>query len=142
MTWLVISFLVGLAINLAGPLTRRLVSVISHSFPSAAKALGSDVFQYTISVLLLVVILYCLGWLATHVVGRQFIRVIDRVLQKIPLAGKIYAGTKQVVSTLQAAPNQSKQVVLIEYPHPGMKTVGLVTKRLTDSSSGKPLLAV
>jgi uncharacterized membrane protein len=76
------------------------------------------------------------------VVGRQFIRVIDRVLQKIPLAGKIYAGTKQVVSTLQAAPNQSKQVVLIEYPHPGMKTVGLVTKRLTDSSSGKPLLAV
>jgi uncharacterized membrane protein len=34
------------------------------------------------------------------VVGRQFIRVIDRVLQKIPLAGKIYAGTKQVVSIL------------------------------------------
>jgi uncharacterized membrane protein len=141
-TWLVITFLLGLAINLAGPLTRWLVSIIRTSFPSAADALGSDIPQYIISVLLLLVILYCLGWLATHVVGRQFMRAIDYVLKKIPLAGKIYAGTKQVVAALQATPNQSKQVVLIEYPHPGMKTVGLVTKRLTDSSSGKPLLAV
>jgi uncharacterized membrane protein len=141
-TWLVIAFVLGIAVDLAGPLTRWLVSWVGPSVPGAVHVLGSSVAQYTLSVLLMFAILYCLGWLTTHFVGRRLIKGADRLLLRIPLVGRIYGGTKQVVEAFQTRPGQGKQVVLIDYPHPGMKTVGLVTKTLSERTSQEPLLAV
>ncbi|MFH1700725.1 MAG: DUF502 domain-containing protein [Candidatus Zixiibacteriota bacterium] len=141
-TWLVIAFVLGLAVDVTRPLISWLMDEFRPLFPGAAEILGLSAVQHAISVLFLLIILYCLGWLTTHFAGRYLIKIIDKILQKIPFVGKIYHGTKQVIDAFQVKPGQTKQVVLIEYPHPGMKTVGLVTKALTDRVSQKSLLAV
>ena len=141
-TWLVIAFLVGVAFDITGPLTTWLVSVIPPSASGIREALSSSVAHYVISIVLLLLAFYCIGWFTTRFIGRQLVRVLDALVQKVPFVGKIYWGTKQVVEAFQTKPGRSEQVVLIEYPHPGMKTVGLVTKTLTDTVTGIKLYAI
>lgn len=141
-SWLVIAFLLGLTVDLVEPITKWIVNLSRSYFPGSTDVLEFKIVQYSISVLLFLVIIYWLGLLTTHFVGRHIKRIIDQLLERIPLVGKIYSGTKKVVDTFQEKSSQSRRVVLIEYPHPGMKTVGLVTKTLTDRLSGKSLLAV
>ena len=141
-TWLVIAFVLGLAVDVTRPLISWLMDAFRPSLPAVAEILGLGAVQHAISVLFLIIILYCLGLLTTHFTGRYLIKIIDQILQKIPFVGKIYHGTKQVIDAFQVKPGETKQVVLIEYPHPGMKTVGLVTKTLIDRESQKSLLAV
>jgi len=141
-TWLVVAFILGLAVDLAGPVTRWLVGLFRPVFPAVADALASKTAQHSLSVLLLLLILYWLGWLTTHVVGRRLLGLLDKILQRLPFVGKVYGGTKHVIEAFQVKPEKSTQVVLIEYPHPGMKTIGLVTKSMTDARTQRPLLAV
>lgn len=141
-TWLVIDFLVGLAFDIAGPVANWLVSLAPSNASSVRDALSSSIAQYVISVLLLLVAFYCVGLFTTRIIGRQLVKVLDGLIQRIPFVGKIYWGTRQIVEAFQKKPGKSEQVVLIEYPHPGMKTVGLVTRHLRDTSTGESILAV
>lgn len=141
-TWLIIAFLVGVAFDVAGPVATWLVSIVPSSASGVRDALSSSTAQYVISVVLLLVAFYCIGLFTTRIIGRQLVRVLDGLIQKIPFVGKIYWGTRKVVEAFQTKPDRSEQVVLIEYPHPGMKTIGLVTKHLRDTSTGDSILAV
>ena len=141
-TWLVMAFVLGLAVDLAGPLTRWFIYLIGYFSPESARLLGLEITRYLVSIILLLAILYTLGWLTTHFVGRQLIRIFERLVLKIPFVGRIYYGTKQIIDAFQVKPDQAERVVLIEYPHPGMKTIGLVTKTMTDRFSPRSLLAV
>jgi len=141
-TWLVIAFVLGLAINLVGPLIEWMVALVQPESPRLVEVLSSSVFQNLVSVLVALVILYWLGWLTSNFLGRRLMMVFDTVLEKMPFVGKVYGGTKRVIKAFQSKPEKAHQVVLIEYPHPGMKTVGLVTRTLTDTTSGQSLLAV
>lgn len=141
-TWLVLAFILGLVIDLIGPITSRLVDILRPTLPLLADILEMRVVQHSISIALLLCILYLLGWLTTHFFGQRLIIYLDRGLQKIPFAGKIYSGTKKVLDAFQSKSERPDQVVLIEYPHPGMKTVGIVTKALVDRATQQPLLAV
>ncbi|MEZ5360573.1 MAG: DUF502 domain-containing protein [Candidatus Zixiibacteriota bacterium] len=141
-TWLVIAFILGLVIDLVGPIGDWLVAHSRSTFPLFADVLELKAVRYLISIVLLLGVLYLLGWLTTHFIGRRLLQYLDKVLEKIPFAGKIYSGTKQVLEAFKSKPDHAEQVVLIEYPHPGMKTIGIVTKTMTDSKTKQPLLAV
>jgi uncharacterized membrane protein len=43
---------------------------------------------------------------------------------------------------LQQKPDEAARIVLIDYPHPGMKTIGLVTRVFSDSKTGEELATV
>jgi uncharacterized membrane protein len=138
-TWLVIAFVLGLAIDMVGPFIEWMVALVQPESPRLVEVLSSFTFQNLVSVLVALVILYWLGWLTNNFLGRRLMIVFDTVLEKMPFVGKVYGGTKRVIEAFQSKPEKAQQVVLIEYPHPGMKTVGLVTRTLT---SGQLLLAV
>ena len=54
----------------------------------------------------------------------------------------IYSASKKLLLMLQQKPDQAARIVLIDYPHPGMKTIGLVTRVFPDSTTGQELAAV
>lgn len=141
-TWLVIAFVLGLAIDLVDPFIEWMVALIQPESANLVGLLSSSALQNLVSILVALVILYCLGWLTNNFLGRKLMKVFDAVLGKMPFVGKVYGGTKRVIEAFQSKPEKAQQVVLIEYPHPGMKTVGLVTKTLSDKISGQSLLAV
>ena len=141
-TWLVIAFVLGLAIDLVGPFIEWVVALVQPESPRLVEVLSSSAFQNMVSILVALIFLYWLGWLTNNFLGRKLMMVFDTVLEKMPFVGKVYGGTKRVIKAFQSKPEKAQQVVLIEYPHPGMKTVGLVTRTLADKTSGQSLLAV
>jgi hypothetical protein len=52
-------------------------------------------------------------------------------------AKTIYGGTKQLLEALQTKPDGTQRVVLIDFPSPEMKTIGLVTRVLKDARTAR-----
>jgi uncharacterized membrane protein len=85
-------------------------------------------------------LLYMLGLFARS--GLR--RALDWVLLHLPGVTTIYKALSGVFQSLEAGgPGSSFQrVVLVEFPHPGSKALGFVTKTLADASNGRPILCV
>ena len=141
-TWLVFTLLADQLSRIGLPIVRSIASFIDRLSPGMAGVMMHPWFQSSVAVMLTVVALYLLGWAATLVVGRRLIHLFDTLMQRIPLVQTIYGGTKKLLAALQQKPDQLHRVVLIEFPTPGMKTVGFVTRILTDESTGRQLAAV
>ena len=95
-----------------------------------------------IGLAVLIVSVYLVGIIAAHVVGRRLIAFGHRVLEVIPLVKNIYGTTRSAVELLSSN-NESRYsgVVLIDWPRPGIQSIGLVTSRMVDTD-GKEVLAV
>ncbi len=84
-----------------------------------------------LSVGILLIFVYVLGEVAAHVLGRRVLSAVDAVLVRVPVIRVIYRASQQVVSAFGASEGPAfKSVVLVEFPHPGMKSVGFVTSVL------------
>src|SRR5262249_25553276 len=53
-----------------------------------------------------------------------------------------YGATRKLIEALQMAPDGTKRVVLLDFPSPDVKAVGLVTRTMTDPTTGEELAAV
>ena len=90
----------------------------------------------------LLVLIYLVGLVTAFVLGRRAIDLAHRVLEFIPLVKGIYGTTRAAVDMLSNT-NEDRYsgVVLIEFPRPGIKSIGLITSRITDPN-GQEMLAV
>ncbi len=141
-TWLVLRFMLRLLAEVGNPIAARLSAALRPSSPALADWLLHLGFQALIAAALILLVLYLLGWTATRVVGRRLIRGFDRLVERIPLVQTIYGSVRQLVGVLQQESDKTQRVVLINFPSPEMKTVGLVTRTLTDDVTGRELAAV
>lgn len=90
----------------------------------------------------LVLLIYFLGLVAAHVLGRRLIGFGHRVMELIPIVKSIY-GTARIAVVMLSSSNDHpySSVVLVEFPHKGMRSIGLVTSRMLDKD-GAEMLAV
>jgi uncharacterized membrane protein len=96
-----------------------------------------------IGILLFLLILYCLGILASNVFGRRVLSFIENISERIPLVKTTYQVGKQVASTLSLPEGEVfKQTVLVDYFRPGVWTIGFVTGTLMDKTNNEKLLKV
>ncbi|MCY7273193.1 MAG: DUF502 domain-containing protein [Phormidesmis sp. CAN_BIN44] len=69
-----------------------------------------------------------IGLMARNIAGRWLLDFGERILQAIPLAGAIYKTLKQLLETIFKDSNgRFRRVVLVEYPRPGVWSIGFVT---------------
>ena len=69
-----------------------------------------------------------IGALTAGVLGRVYVRLSDRVLARMPVVRGIYAAVKQIFETVLAKQSNSfREVVLVQWPRPGMWTIAFVT---------------
>jgi len=141
-TWLVLKFLVELIIDIGELPAHWISSLIEPAVPQLADFILHPVSQKIVAIIIVIVLLYGVGWFASKVFGRRFIRLFDTIVEKIPFIKTIYGGSKRLLESFQKKPDEVKSVVLINYPSPEMKAIGLLTKYLTDESTGKRLAAV
>ena len=94
-----------------------------------------------LAILLGLVTLYFLG-----LAFRSWVyRTIDWVLLQVPVVATIYRAVRNVVESLGSqfqGGGGFKRVVLVEFPHPGMRSLGLVTNSLRDATTGRTILTV
>lgn len=82
----------------------------------------------------LLVVVYLLGEIAAHVVGRRILGLGEAVLLRVPFVKVVYRVSKQVVSAFQGTGVRAFQsVVFVQFPHPGMRAVGFVTSTITQA---------
>jgi len=90
----------------------------------------------------ILIVIYLAGLVVATVLGRRAVRFGESLMTKVPMVSQIYNTTKQVADSLTLSQKGAfKEVVLVEFPRPGMQTVGFVTNRVVDGS-GHELLNV
>lgn len=135
-TYLIFSFVLG-ALAQAG---RPMVRLFATFFPQAW--LAQPWVQSLLAVLLTLLLLYIVGRVTSLVIGRQVFNLFEAVLERLPFVAKVYTSVRQLVETMMAKKETSQRVVLVDFPIPGQKSVGFLTRTLTDAQTGKLLAAV
>ncbi len=79
-------------------------------------------------VLLALVILLVVGAAASNFLGRKLVDWWNMLLHRIPIVRSVYSGVKQVSDTVFSdSGNAFRTAVMVQWPHPGMWTIGFVT---------------
>ena len=81
----------------------------------------------------MIVLIFIVGILSRNLLGRAIFRAFERVIESIPLARSIYGAMKDLIGAFDPAKKGKsfKEVVLIEYPRPGLTTIGFVTNEVS-----------
>jgi uncharacterized membrane protein len=83
-----------------------------------------------IGVILMLLGLTLVGALTAGYVGKLFLRLSERVLNRMPVVRSVYGAAKQIVETVVSSKSAAfREVVLIEYPRKGIWTMGFLTGR-------------
>jgi uncharacterized membrane protein len=122
---------------------RALSRSIRDDLPILSDLLLQAWFQNLLAAVITLIGLYLLGWVATRVLGRRIISSFESLMSRVPVVQTIYGSTRKLIQSLQQESSQTQQrVVLIEFPSPGMKAVGFVTRVLRDQTTNEDLAVV
>jgi uncharacterized membrane protein len=94
-----------------------------------------------IAILIVLLLLYFLGFF----VRSRLHRLVDWVLLRLPVISSVYNGVGKVFQTLEKQRGQQQRpqrVVLVAFPHPGMRVPAFVTASCRDMDTQKVLLCV
>ncbi|MBI4727262.1 DUF502 domain-containing protein [candidate division TA06 bacterium] len=80
---------------------------------------------------LLVLVIYAMGFLASHLIGRRLLDIWDDFISRVPLARLVYGTTKQFTDNFFSNRFAFRQVVAVEYPRPGAFALGFLTSEKT-----------
>jgi uncharacterized membrane protein len=98
-----------------------------------------------LSALATLLLLLIVGALVGNFVGRQLLNWLDELMMHVPVVKTIYGATRQLMGAIQSGQGGSfKEVVLVEWPHPGAFTLGFVAHRDCSwaVSGGEGMIAV
>ncbi len=96
-----------------------------------------------LGLLLFIIVLYLTGLVASNMVGRKMISVIDRVSTRIPIIKMTYLVGKQLSNTLSIPEKHIfKKAVLVEFFTPGVWVTGFITGEIRDAKSGEAYVKV
>ena len=138
----VITFLIELLIRFGRPIALALASWMAPGSPALAALFRADWFIDLMAVLIVLVGLLLIGIVGRAVIGRRLLAAFDGLMARIPLVQSIYGAARKLIQTVQSTPEGHQRVVLIEFPSPGMKAVGLVTRTFFDPATGTEIAAV
>jgi uncharacterized membrane protein len=141
-TWVIIDFLFGLLSRIGQPWAWALSRAVAPEQPFLAAWLRNDTFLSVLAVVIILVALWALGWMTTRVIGRRVIGLFEALIDRIPVVDRIYHATKRFLTVADRSSDGERRVVLINFPSPEMKAVGLVTRTLRDETTGEELAAV
>jgi len=90
---------------------------------------GSLYWYWSLVALLLAIMLIGLvGLLARNYFGKKLIQWVDSTMLRVPLLNKIYGATKQVNDAFSSGNKTAfRTVVLVEFPQPGVYSLGFIT---------------
>jgi uncharacterized membrane protein len=138
-TLLIMGWLFSLAARLLRPVVSRATSELQAL--RWIDALPESTLNFAVSVLailVLLMLLYLIGGLGQHIIGRRLIAIWEGIWLRIPLARSIYGATKQVVEALSQPHGAAfKSVVVVDFPSPGLKAIGFLTGYIEDAAGRK-----
>lgn len=142
LTWVVVKFVFVLLSDISQPLVGPLSHQIASSAPDSMGWFSAQWVQNCIGLIATLFVILAVGVLTRRVIGQRLLGWFERLVLRIPLASTIYTSARQLLDILQTKPGSTQRVVLIDFPHKEMKSIGLVTRVLREEGSGRELAAV
>jgi len=93
----------------------------------------------------MIVLILIVGGMSRNLIARTLFRAFERLLSTIPLARTIYTAMKDIINAFQPGKKgrSFREVVLIEYPRPGLSTIGFVTNEITiDIENSEEMISI
>ncbi len=137
-----VKFLFVLLGDLSKPLIGPSLQGIAARSPQALGWLGDPWVQNAIALVATVLAILLVGWLARRVIGQRLLGWFEAVVARIPLANTIYGSARKLLDILQTKPDGTQRVVLVDFPHAEMKSIGFVTRVIREQGTGRELAAV
>ena len=81
-----------------------------------------------IEILISIILITIVGGLSLSFFGRRILKLIDDLFKRIPFLRTVYSAVVQMTETFSKKNDDSKSVVLIEYPRKDVWAVGFATK--------------
>lgn len=139
--WIRGNFFAGLFVVLPIIITIALIRFLVELLDSAASSmfpqkyalsnyLPYDVFG--VELLIGAFVLVVIGMLTKNFMGAAMMRTLERMVKRIPGVRGIYNAVKQIIDTVATSNSESfREVVLVEYPRPGLWAIAFVTGKTT-----------
>lgn len=131
------SLLVWLFQNVAN-VTDILLIFLPQKLTHRDAGLGSMYWYWSLAALSVAVFLISLvGFLARNYFGKRLVDWLDSAMRRVPLLNKIYSATKQVNDAFTSNNKTAfRTVVLVEFPRPGVYTLGFITSEQRQAIRG------
>ena len=108
--------------------TDKLLLAVPRNWKYVNGERGDIHWYWSLAALLLAFGLVTLiGRFARHYLGKKLIEAGDNLLLRVPLLNKIYSTVKQVKEAFAGNKSSFKEAVLVEFPQPGMYSLGFIT---------------
>ncbi len=135
-TYLIFSFVLGSLAKAGLPVVKLLATVFPRDW------LNQPVPQSVLAVVLTLLMLFVVGRVTSLVIGRQVFSFFEATLERLPLVAKIYGSVRQLLDSMMSKKESSQHVVLVDFPIAGQKSIGFLTRTMTDATTGEVLAAV
>ena len=142
LTWVVIKFVFVLLSDISRPFIDPLLQTLALTAPDALGWLAQAWVKTALGLLATLGTILLAGWLTRRVLGQRLLGWFESLIGRIPLANTIYGSARKLLDILQTKPDGTQRVVLIDFPHTEMKTLGFVTRVMRETGSGRELAAV
>jgi uncharacterized membrane protein len=142
LVWIVFKYVFITLSGISSPLVAPVLAALAAAHPQWLGWLGDSWVQFAIALTATLAFVLLVGLLARWVIGQRLLRGFEALIDRIPLARTIYGSARQLLDLLQTKPDGTQRVVLIDFPHRDMKSVGFVTRVLKDERTGDDLAAV
>jgi len=135
-TILIFKFLLDELAKAGMPVIELLAAIFPENW------LRHPVVQPILAIVLTLVMLYVLGRVTHLVIGRQAFELFEALLERLPFIAKIYTSVRQLIDSMMAKKESIQRVVLVDFPIAGQKSIGFLTRTLTDETTGELLATV
>ena len=138
------TLLAGLAIIIPVGITFLILKFIFDFFDPVLKPVFNQfIDNYTpgMGIVALAIVIYLVGLVTTHVLGRRLINLGHSLVDRVPVINAVYRAARQATDVFSNANSKFTSVVLVDFPGYGLRSIGLVTSKLKDQD-GNTLLAV
>ena len=68
------------------------------------------------------------GALASNFIGRKVVEGFERLMLRLPVVKGIYGSARQLIDAFSSTNASFRRVVAVEYPRPGIYTIGFLTR--------------
>jgi uncharacterized membrane protein len=85
-----------------------------------------------------IIIIFLIGIFARNIIGHRILRWGDSLLDKVPVFRLLYRALRQITTSFSITDNSGfMQVVLVDFPHKGMKAVAFITNEIIHPDGSK-----
>ena len=92
-TWLLFEFTFHQLSKYGMPIAKAISKEIQDNAPSVAKLLLQNWFQEFMGAVIVLFVLYAIGWSVNRVIGRELLNTFEKFVDAVPFVQKIYGAS-------------------------------------------------